>query len=623
MLVTDSSSFQHTYDVLWQYRSTGFLVDCESNGLNMWAKENPARMCGIALAPLAAPGNAAYLSFRHAEGPNLPIELLAPLRELLAGTRWLGHHLSFDCKLLWCDGFELPAHLLDSMIAAHCANENEESFSLANLSKAHFGAAETKDVLAEELKKRKLKKKDIWKLPASIAGPYAIGDIQLAYQLHENRLQECRRWRVEAAYHELCVFQLALLRMEIRGILLDMSEIERQRASIEPRLATLSSELVEMSGGINIRSPQQLTKWLGLPKTARPFLEAVLEREPRRDIKALLDYRSLFKADSTYFLPFLERADGNDRLHTNFRVTGTVTGRLSSAEPNLQNVSRDQSNRSYSLKRCFKAPEGKFLLEADYSTIEPRLGAYFSRDTNMVDIFTKGSDYYRPVAQAMFRTKHVTDEQRTDAKRVALGVAYGMGAWKTAVNLGLRHERLESGEYDYCHEQVWAMSPEGELREYDCSQVDAQYCAHAGRGYIKLYYDAVPTLQPFVKSVVATAKRNGYLRYPLSGRVRRLEHGARGDNAHKFFNYLLQGSAADIMRRAVVAIDQAIPASEGALLLSVHDSIIAEVVHGPHAGEVVSEMARLMEATTITHPVPLIAEAKIGPSWGNMTKVAK
>ena len=641
MLVQSRSEFQRAYDTLTHYRGTGFRVDTETNGLNMFKHDNPARMCSIQIGPIADTNLNYYFPFRHGEGENLSLELLNPLRHLLNNTLWLGHNLSFDIKILLQDGFAMPPRIRDSLIAAHTANENEKvtkhgkAYALKKLCAQYFGIESigAQLTLKAELKARGLSTaeggmENLWRLPASVVYQYGVDDLSLSQRLHENRLEVLRQWRTDSVYEELCDFQLALIRMEMRGIQLDKEEVQRQMDNIGPRMAALQAELAEMNGGINVNSPKQLTEWLKLPKTNKDFLMSVMEGEPRRDIRALLDYREVKKATSTYFDPFLELCDADGRIHTNYKVHGTITGRLSSSAPNMANCSRDSATRAYSLKRCFNASPGKFLFEADYASVEPRLGAFYSKDPGLVELFQKGLDIYRPTAERMFKVSQATDEQRTSAKSVVLGTAYGMGAWKLAVKLNLRHHQLPNGEYVYHYEPVWSMK-DGELSEIACSAADPVYCSCEGRSYIRSYFDAVPDLQPFIKKVIGMAKRNDYMRYPLSGRTKRVEHyynpqnHRQEDNAHKFYNFLLQGSAADIMRRAIVAIDKTIPADKAGMLLTVYDSLVCEVTAGPGAKEVCDELLRLMETTTRIDPVPLVADAKFGPSWGNMAKYVR
>ncbi len=640
MLVKSLSDFQRALDTLRPYRGDGFLVDCETTGLLMYKHNDPSRMCSIQVAPITRPDVAAYFPYRHGEGYNLPLDTLQGLRELLAGVMWMGHNISFDIKMLMQDGFKMPPSIRCSMIAAHTHIEHERQskhgkpYALKKLCAQYFGeeTIQAKVNLKAELKARGLSTandgmENLWRLPCEVVYQYGVDDLKLSAQLHALKIEELRKWRTEDAYYDLCEYQLALIRMEHRGIQLHKDEVARQMATIEPRILELRTEIDKLSGGINPNSPKQLKEWLKLEKTNKDFLKAVMEGDPRRDLRALLEWREVTKATSTYFNPFLELCDSDSRVHTSFKVNGTITGRLSSNGPNMQNCSRDQSGRAYSLKRCYKAKDGHIFLEADYASVEPRLGAYFTRDPGLVELFQKGLDVYRPTAQRMFNVAQASDEQRTSAKSVVLGIAYGMGAFKMAVKLNLRHQQLADGTYEYHHDMVWGLDKTtGDLREMSCSEVSAQYCACEGRSYMRAYFDAVPEMQPFIKNIVQVAKRNGYIRYPLSGRTKKVDYffdkekGRMGDNAHRFYNFLLQGSAADIMRRAIVAIDKAIPEEDAAMLLTVHDSLLCELPIGPRSYDTAKEVLRLMETTTRIDPVPLVADAKVGPTWGNMMK---
>lgn len=650
MLVTTRDQFERAIDTLWPYRASGFVVDCEGTGLNMFKHTDPARMCSIQLAPIADISKQFFFPFRHGEGQNLPLEWLQPLRELLAGAGWLGHNVGgYDVKLLMQDGFELPAWVRCSMIAMHTRNENEKQsklgkpYALKKLCGQYFGeqTIQASVDLKAELKTRGLSTADggmsnLWRLPPEVVYNYGVADLSLSHRLHEFAMEDLRKWRLEEAYLERCELQLELIRMENRGLPLDQQEVKRQMLLIGPRQAELVAEMKELAAqagisDLNPNSPQQLMQWLGLPKTDKKFLQAVMEKNPHPGIRSLLEYREIKKAASTYFEPWLELVDKDSRLHTNLKVTGTRTGRLSSNNPNMQNCSRDRSNRAYSLKRCFVASPGHFLFEADYSTLEPRVGAWLSKDRDSIEVFQKGLDYYRPIAAKMFRMNEadITDEIRGDAKSTILGVGYSMGGFKLAVTLNLRHNKQADGSYEYHYEPVWRMAKNGELEEVACSEVDASYCTCEGRTYIKMYYDAMPSMQRAIKGVAATGKRNGYIRYPVSGRVRHLERyydterKRMDDNSHKLWNAALQGTGADIMNKAIVAIGKAIPESRARSLLTVHDSLLCEIPLGPGAKETCDEILRLMETTTRIDPVPLVAEAKFGPTWSNMAKYVR
>lgn len=649
MLVTTTSEFQRAYDALWPYRSTGFLVDCESTGLRMFKHTDPARMCSIQLAPRASPKQQFYFPYRHGEGSNLDLDTLEPMRALLADTLWQGHNVGgFDAKLLLCDGFKLPKAIRCSMISMHTRNENERQskvgkpYALKKLCAQYFGADSIKASvnLKAELKARGYSTvndgmENLWRLPASIVYDYGVGDLELADRLHEFSLEDLRKWRLEQAYLDRCELQLELLRMEVRGIPLDKEVVHRLMAEVIPRQKQLIDEMRETAReagveNLNPNSPQQLVNWLGVPKTDKKFLATVMERDPQPGIRMLLEYREIKKASSTYFEPFLELVGTNGRLTTNLKVTGTRTGRLSSNTPNMQNVTV-RTDLGRRMRTAFVATPGTFLFEADYSSLEPRIGAYFSRDPDSIELFQRGLDYYKPIAAKMFRMslEEITEEIRNDSKSTALGVGYGMGGLKLAITLKLKHTKLQDGSYEYHHAPVWHMPKGGELQEVACSEVDSIYCTCAGKEYITSYFDAIPSMKPTVDAVISTGRRNDYIRYPISGRIRRVEHyynperKRMEDNSHKLWNAVLQGTGADIMNRAIVAIGKAIPESRARMLLTIHDSLACEIPEGPGAKEVCDHILHLMETTTRIDPVPLVADAKLGPNWGNMTKYVR
>lgn len=597
-------------------------LDCETSGIPMFRRENPARMCGIAIGPAEAEDTSQdfYFSFRHGEGANLPAEKIAVLRDLVAGRTLLGHNLAFDTKILHFEGFPLPPAIIDTIIGAHLCNENEESFALKKLGAKYLGAdADAEDkALKEQLRSRKLGKGDMWKLPAELVAPYALQDIALTRQLVQLQWPEIKRCGLTTLFLEVCEFSLALVRMEMRGLQLDVPEVYRQIERIAPRIAETRARIKELAGrDININSPAQLREWLRLAKTNRETLEEELLRNQREEIRLLLEYRALAKAESTYFQPFLDLRDANDRLHTNFKVHGTVTGRLSSSEPNLQNASRDQTGRAYSVRNCFTASPGCFLVEADFSAVEPRIAAHYSADPTMRSAFLEGKDFHTTVARAMFKKDAISKEERTSAKTVGLGTLYGMGAYKAARKLGLRHEKLPDGSWAAHHVDVWAFQNE-ELIQIPCHAADPEFCTAAGKAFIGKFYQGVPELQPFLRTVVDKARQFKYIRNPISGRMRRFS----GLRARPFSapNSLIQSTAADILRKALVALDKRYTEpTDPQMVLTVHDSIVFEVPYGPRAHEQVLEIKRIMETTT-TLDVPLIVDIKIGISLGNMAE---
>lgn len=622
MLISTSSRFLSAMEILKGFDT--YAVDVESQGLHMYAKTNPARLCGIAIGPGFATDTSKdfYFSFRHEEGENLPLELLQPLRELLAGKAILNWNTGFDLKILHCDGFTLPPRAYDGMLASHLANELEPSYALKKISPVILGEGNVADSieLDAELKRRKLGKGDICKLPASLVYKYALADIDLARRMHADRMVELERWKLSDLYRDVCRYMLALVKMEMRGILLDQPEVHRQMGLIGPKMETIAQELRDTIGDINLNSPAQLTKALGLPKTERAFLEEVLFRDQRRDVKLLLDYRELKKAETGFFVPYLESVGADSRLRTHFLLHGSRTGRLSSRDVNLQQLSKDKSSRPFSIRSCFVAPPGSFLAECDLSQIEPRLAAHFSNDPTMLDAFRSGVDFYSAAARSMYRQDTINKEQRDSAKTLNLMILYGGGGLKASMRLGLRHEKLLDGSFAPHFEDAWRFNRETDtLEQVSCSVVHPEFCALQGKAYINKYYSGLPELQPSIKRVRQLAERNRYIRNPISGRVRRFI--GKGNEPHKAYNSLLQGCASEILRIAIVQLDDMFTRGDDPLLLSqVHDAITAEIQHGPRAAEYVKIIKETME-NAVKLAVPVIADAKIGPNLANMGTV--
>ena len=623
MLIANELDFDRAIDILKNIEGA-LVVDTETTGLAMFQRENPARMCGIAVGPAFAANTAHdfYFSFRHVEGENLPLHLLKELRSVIDGRTLMGHNYAFDAKILSFEGFRLPPRIIDTIIAAHLCNENEMSFGLKKLGAQYFGEGadvEEKELTAQ-LKARKLTKGEMWQLPAAIVAPYALKDIELTRKLYAMYAPELARCGLSELFTEVNEFSLALVRIEMRGLALDVEEVGRQIGKIAPRIAETKARIKQLAGEeMNVNSPAQLKTWLKLASTDREALEEALLRSHREELHLLLEYRGLSKAESTYFRPFLQLRDVNDRLHTNYKVHGTVTGRLSSSEPNLQNASRDQIGRAYSVRNCFTTSPGHFLLEADYSAVEPRIAAHYSEDATMRSAFIEGKDFHTTVARSMFKKDTISKEERKSAKDVGLGTLYGMGAHKASKKLGLRHDKNADGTWAAHHTEVWAFYND-ELVKVPCHTVDAEFCTAAGKAFIGKFYAGVPELQPFLRRVVDKATTYKYIRNPISQRMRRFT----GPRARPFSapNSLIQSTASDILRRALVALDKLFTGpGDPKMVLTVHDSIVFEIPFGDSALEHVRTIKRVMETTT-TLSIPLIVDLKVGLSLGDMVELS-
>lgn len=398
--------------------------------------------------------------------------------------------------------------------------------------------------------------------------------------------------------------------MQDRGIMLDKKHLLKLSKDYHSQLDKITKTIYTLAGGeFNVSSPKQLGEVLftklglgtkGIKKTAgggslstrESELEKLKDEHPI--ILKILEYRELQKVLSTYIdvLPVL--ADERERIHTKFWQDGTVTGRFSSTDPNLQNIPvRDGYGEL--IRDAFIAPKGKTLMACDYSQIELRVLAMFSGDRQLAQIFRDGDDIHAAVASKVFKVPldEVTDNMRRRAKTINFGIIYGMGVQALSKNLGV--SLTEAKEF---HEQ---------------------------------YFKAFPTIENFFKKTLEDATDKGYTttmfgrRRPFPGLKTKVPF-VRAMNERMAMNAPLQGTAADFMKRAIVAVNNAIVQAELSddihMLLTVHDELIFEVTDD----EIIKNKAKVLVAKamqsvsegTAGADVPLVVTCKFGPRWGSM-----
>jgi len=385
-----------------------------------------------------------------------------------------------------------------------------------------------------------------------------------------------------------------LRRMELRGVLLDAEELGRQGEELGAQLAEIRGEIEADAGyPINPESPAQLQKLLfedrGLPakkktKTGYSTDASVLEELSLLDpiVKLILEHRSLQKLKGTYLdtLPTLVN-DRTGRLHTQFRQAVAQTGRLSSSDPNLQNIPI-RSERGRRIRRGFVAPAGQRLVALDYSQIELRVLAHLSGDASLAAAFNDGDDVHARTASEVFEVAReaVTSEQRSIAKAVNFGVIYGQSAFGLARTLGI---------------------PQGRASKY-----------------IKKYFERIPGVSAYMNELIARAKREGYAETIL-GRRRRIPElrsrgAARAYGERIARNTPIQGSAADILKLAMVAVEHAIEGETWCqMVLTVHDELIFECDEA-RVDELIGIVKPAMEQA-VALDVPLEVEAGSGRTW--------
>ena len=563
-------------------------IDVETTGLRIWHGDC---ICGIAVYDGEV---AAYFPFRHETGPNLPLERLEDFRRLIRGKTIVNHNIKFDMGAMWVDGFPLPHRVEDSMLAAHLMNENEykldalgrpirrsdghmaTDYTLSNLAKKYLGQADSKDEMEQIMKERGLTKSSLWRLPPELVAPYAVGDVKLAKALRDFYVPHLKLWRLYDLWQEVNRYCIITAKMEIRGLQFDQDRIRQYMEEAEQMIEPALKEIQVLAGyEINPASPKQLQAWLGLDSTSKMALEEELMHLPEDHPKAVAirkiqEYRGWAKVNSTYYQPYLELCDSNGVIHPNLLLHGTVSGRLSCVQPNLQAVPR--YSKVYKVKDVFVARPGYVLVSADYSQAEIRWGTHYAREENMAANLLAGKDIHSAVAEEL-------EIPRDAAKRINFGIIYGIGREALAKQLRIPVEKAAE--------------------------------------YLQKYHERYPGFRRLYKRAEEVATERGYIRM-FTGRVRRYD---QYNPTHKASSNLIQGAVAEMMRLAILWLDKLLGGWDTHMLLQIHDQIIFEVPED----KLFKVLPIIREGMENFLPgfelyVPMKVDIKYGLSWGQMTE---
>ncbi len=515
--------------------------------------------------------------------------------EKLLTKKFLGHNLKFDLGLLYrLFGFEEVEPFADTMLLAWLVDP-EGAVGLDRLALRYF------DYEMVAFKDTVKKGENFSSVPIEEATKYAAEDAWMSYRLYFRlteilRLQDAKHLIDEAKRVEYPFINL-LICMERHGIAIDIDLFESLKEEISGRLAQLTKSIYSLAGReFNINSPKQLGEtlfgFLGLPggkrnrsggySTNEKVLASLRGEHPV--IEKILQYRELHKLMSTYIEPLLKlgKADPGHRIYTSFIQTGTATGRLSSKNPNLQNipVKTDEGKR---IREGFIAADGYLLVGIDYSQIELRFLAHFSKDPVLVEAFRSGKDIHMETAVKLFGEEEAASK-RNIAKTVNFGLLYGMGSRKLAQTLGISTKEAKE--------------------------------------IIENYFASFPTVKAYLQSVETKAKERGYVE-TLLGRRRYFdfEHA----NPMQFAAYLreaenavFQGSTADLIKMAMLQIHKVIKEGslDAAIELQIHDELIFEIKE-EYAKKLSRKFADIMEHT-VELDVPLKTSINIGRRWSDL-----
>jgi len=567
-----------------------------------------AELVGMSLA--VAPGRSWYLPFAHvapdgelAGGtaptnlPPLSSEALAPLRELLADPRVpkAGHDLKYDWLVLRRAGVELAGVSFDSMVASFVLDPGRRSHALDELARERLSLALG---TYAELVGRGRAERPFAAVPLADAARYCAADSEIVLRLHD-------AFRPELEDHHLVPLletiemplMPVLVDMESRGVCIDLTRLGEISRAFAGELTALERAIYRAAGtDFNINSTPQLRHVL-FEKHQLPILKKT-KTGPSTDYEVLeqlaamghevprllIEYRELSKLKSTYVdaLPgFIDPQTG--RIHTSFNQTGAATGRLSSSDPNLQNIPV-RTPRGEAIRRAFVAPPGAMLLTADYSQIELRLLAHLSRDPAFVEAFEQGGDIHRQTAAIIFDVAQdqVTADMRARAKTINFATIYGQGAFALARQLGI-------------------------------TQDDA-------KRFIEQYFARFAGVRAWLDRTVAEAREKGYVE-TLFGRRRYIpelkdkNYNIRAFGERTATNSPLQGSAADLIKIAMIHIAGALKEQGLAsrMILQVHDELVVEVPRGEE--EVATELVKRHMERAADLRVPLVVSVGVGMNW--------
>ncbi len=579
-------------------------VDTETSALDPMRAE----LIGLSLA--VAPDRSWYLPFAHVapEGPlaggvaprNLPSlasDAMRPLRDLLAdrAVAKAGHHIKYDSLVLRRAGVELAGVAYDSMLAAFVLDPGRRSFALDDLARDRLGRRLR---TYGELVGRGRAERTFAEVPMTDAARYCCDDSETVLQLHGALAGELADHRLQPLLDGVEIPLVPVLAdMEWAGVLVDRDRLGTLSREFAVELATIERRLHAAAGTeFNLNSTPQLRTVL-FGKLQLPILKKT-KTGPSTDVdvleqlaamghevpQLLMQYRELSKLKSTYVdaLPsYINPETG--RIHTSFNQVGAATGRLSSADPNLQNIPV-RTARGESIRRAFIAAPGSQLLIADYSQIELRLLAHFSGDPRFVEAFERGGDIHRQTAAVIFGVpqEQVTAEMRARAKTINFATIYGQGAFALGHQLGITQDEAKA--------------------------------------FIGQYFERFAGVRAWLDRTIAEARQKGYVE-TLFGRRRYItELKDRNFNVRAFgertaTNSPLQGSAADLIKVAMIHLHTALREERlgTRLLLQVHDELVLEVPEGEaaHAMELVK---RHMEGAASLR-VPLVVSIGLGRNW--------
>ena len=571
--------------------------DTETTSLNYM----DAELVGVSFC--IEEGEAAYVPVAH-DYPDAPAQLsrefvLDALKPILESDTVIkvGQHIKYDKNVLANYDITLNGIGFDTMLESYVLNSTAQRHDMDSLALAYLGH---KTIHFEEIAGKGAKQLTFNQISLEEAGPYAAEDADITLRLHNaiwtklKEIPELKNLLIDVEVPLACV----LSRMEQEGVLIDSQRLRQQSQDLATRIAELESEVHEEAGEpFNLGSTKQLQHVLfekmslpiikktpkGAPSTSEDVLQELALEYPLP--KKIMEYRGLTKLKNTYTdkLPkMINHRTG--RVHTSYHQAVTATGRLSSTDPNLQNIPiRNEEGRR--VRQAFVPREGNKFVAADYSQIELRIMAHLSGDKGLLDAFAHGKDIHKATASEVFGVPldEVTTEQRRSAKAINFGLIYGMSAFGLSKQLNI---------------------PRNEAQKY-----------------MDLYFERYPGVLEYMDSTRESAKEKGYVETVFGRRLYlpdiKASNGARRKGAERAaINAPMQGTAADIIKMAMIKVDDWIrknASDDVTMMMQVHDELVFEIKEDK-VETYVSTITALMESAA-TLNVPLVVEDGVGENW--------
>ncbi len=573
-----------------------FAFDTETTSLDYASAE----VVGVSFA--IEPGKAAYVPIGH-DYAGAPQQLdrasvlscLRPLLEDPAKAK-VGQNLKYDANVLINHQIKLAGIRHDTMLQSYVLNSTGSRHDMDTLAFKHLGL---NTIHYEDVAGKGAKQIPFQQVPLEQAVPYAAEDADITLRLHQKFWPEMEAIpALKNLYEEIEIPLVPVLaRIEQHGVLVDSEMLARQSTELATRMAELEKDAYDQAGQeFNLGSPKQIQEILyekqglpvlkktpkGQPSTAEAVLQELALDYPLP--KLILEHRSMSKLKSTYTDRLPEQINPRSgRVHTSYHQAIAATGRLSSSDPNLQNIPvRSEEGRR--IRQAFIAPSGYTLVAADYSQIELRIMAHLSHDENLLKAFSDGTDVHQATAAEVFGVSldEVSKDQRRSAKAINFGLIYGMSAFGLARQLGI---------------------PRGEAQSY-----------------IDVYFARYPGVQTYMDNTRSLARDQGYVETLFGRRLYLPEIHSRNAQRRQYaertaINAPMQGTAADIIKRAMIDVDKWIQESQSKvqMIMQVHDELVFEI-QNEQLDSATDTIRQTMNKAALLD-VPLLVDIGSGTNW--------